>query len=65
MDLFTVKRTIRFCLPVIASTAFAAQGGAQRFRQAGLDGYVSKPVDFGRLAEEIRRVTNRPTERAG
>ncbi len=43
-------------LPVIALTAFAAQGDARRFRQAGLDGYVSKPVDFGRLAEEIRRV---------
>ena len=43
-------------LPVIALTAFAARGDERRFREAGADGYVSKPVDFERLAGEIRRV---------
>jgi len=27
-----------------------------RFRAAGMDGYVTKPIDFGVLSEEIRRV---------
>ena len=43
-------------VPVIALTAFAAKGDEQRFRETGADGYVSKPVDFERLAGEILRV---------
>ncbi len=43
-------------VPVIALTAFAAKEDEHRFRELGADGYISKPVDFERLADEIRRV---------
>ena len=43
-------------VPVIALTAFAIKGDEGRFREAGMDGYVTKPVNFARLADEIRRV---------
>ena len=53
-------RTAR--VPIIALTAFAVKGDEERLLAVGVDGYVSKPVDFGRLAEEIRRVRrNRPS----
>jgi len=42
-------------LPVIAFTAFAMQGDEQRFRAAGCDGYLSKPIDVHSFAEDVRR----------
>ena len=42
-------------VPIVALTAFAVKGDEERILRAGLDGYVSKPVDFGRLAEVIRQ----------
>jgi signal transduction histidine kinase/ActR/RegA family two-component response regulator len=43
-------------LPIIALTANAMVGDAERCFEAGMDGYVSKPVDVRRLFAEIRRV---------
>ncbi len=43
-------------VPIIALTAFALQEDRARFLAAGMNGYVSKPVDFELLASEIRRV---------
>ena len=43
-------------VPVIALTAFAVKGDEKRFLQAGMDGYLSKPVDFARLARKIRQL---------
>ena len=45
-------------LPVIALTAFAMAGDEQRFREAGMNGYVTKPVDTEELARVIRHVAN-------
>ncbi len=42
-------------LPVIAFTAFAMQGDEQRFRAAGCDGYLSKPIDVHSFADRVRR----------
>ncbi len=42
--------------PIIALTAFAMKEDEHRFREAGMDGYVTKPVNFSTLAAEIRRV---------
>ena len=42
-------------LPVIAFTAFAMQGDEQRFRAAGCDGYLSKPIDVHSFADSVRR----------
>jgi PAS domain S-box-containing protein len=41
-------------LPVVALTAFAITGDEERFREAGMNGYVTKPVDTAELARVIR-----------
>ncbi len=43
-------------VPILALTAFTRRDDEERALQAGMDGHVAKPVDFGRLAAEIRRV---------
>ena len=41
-------------IPVIAFTAYAMQGDEQRFRAAGCDGYLAKPIDVHSFAGEVR-----------
>lgn len=49
-------------IPVIALTAFSTEGFRRAAYDAGLDGYLTKPVDFDRLSELIRRLL--PVRRA-
>lgn len=41
-------------LPVVAFTAYAMQGDEARFRAAGCDGYLSKPIDVYSFAAAVR-----------
>ncbi len=43
--------------PIIAMTAHAMAGDAGKFLDAGMDGYVSKPIQSGILRAEIDRLT--------
>jgi len=43
-------------LPIIAMTANAMQGDRESCIDAGMDGYISKPIDTARMAAEIERI---------
>jgi len=47
-------------IPVIALTAQAMHGDRERFRQAGFDGYLSKPVDLGELLRTVEASCGKP-----
>jgi two-component system sensor histidine kinase/response regulator len=43
-------------LPIIMATAHTEPGDAERFIQAGADGYVAKPMELAALRAELQRV---------
>jgi len=67
MDGFQATRQIRnseiavlnHAVPIIAMTAHAMKGDREACLQAGMDDYVSKPVNPPQLAEAIRRQLDR------
>jgi two-component system cell cycle response regulator DivK len=42
-------------IPVLAVTAQAMKGDRERFKEAGFDGYVSKPVDIDKLLATVEQ----------
>jgi CheY-like chemotaxis protein len=51
------QRLQRSGVPIIALTANAMKGDEDRCLEAGMNGYLAKPVTLERLEREIRRVT--------
>jgi CheY-like chemotaxis protein len=49
-----LKSNARFkCIPIVALTASAMKGDDSKAYEAGCDGYISKPIDTRKLAEQI------------
>jgi CheY-like chemotaxis protein len=40
-------------IPVLAVTAQAMKGDRERFKEAGFDGYLSKPIDIDELLATV------------
>ncbi|WP_165837485.1 PAS domain-containing hybrid sensor histidine kinase/response regulator [Zavarzinia aquatilis] len=43
-------------VPIIAVTAHAMRGDRERYIEAGMDDYISKPVDFGALFQIVQKI---------
>ena len=64
MDGVDATRTIRASsglgakarIPIIAMTAYAMAGDREKFLEAGMDDYVSKPVELDALEQALKRV---------
>jgi two-component system cell cycle response regulator DivK len=46
--------------PIMAVTAYAAKGDEERIREAGAEGYVSKPISVVRFVEAVRALLSVP-----
>jgi PAS domain S-box-containing protein len=51
-------------VPIIAMTAYAMAGDKEKFLDAGMNDYVSKPVDMDELERAIERVLGTPAAKA-
>ena len=47
-------------IPIMAVTAYAAKGDEERIRDAGAEGYVSKPISVIRFVEAVRNLLAAP-----
>lgn len=47
-------------IPIMAVTAYAAKGDEERIREAGAEGYVSKPISVIRFVEAVRTLLAAP-----
>ncbi len=74
MDGFTATRAIRAQerlerpggrVPIIAMTASALEGERERCLEAGMDDFLTKPVDAARMHRVVRQWTTDGTEAAG
>ena len=50
-------------IPIMAVTAYAAKGDEERIREAGAEGYVSKPISLMRFIEAVAGLLRGAEER--
>ena len=50
-------------IPIMAVTAYAAKGDEERIRDAGAEGYVSKPISLMRFVESVATLLAAAKER--
>ena len=50
--------------PIMAVTAYAARGDEERIRDAGAEGYVSKPISVLKFVEAVRALLDAASARA-
>jgi two-component system, sensor histidine kinase and response regulator len=53
------ERTLGSHIPIVAMTARAMKGDEEECLEAGMDGYVSKPINIQELSETIDNIINR------
>ena len=46
-------------IPIMAVTAYAAKGDEERIRDAGAEGYVSKPISVMRFVQSVEALVER------
>ena len=46
-------------IPVVAMTSYAMAGDRERLMAAGCDGYVEKPIDPGKVMEQIKQAVGK------
>ncbi len=68
MDGLTATRKIRETdqgktIPIVALTAHAMQGDRERFLAAGMNGYVSKPLELDELTDAVNAVITKDVPR--
>ena len=51
--------------PIMAVTAYAAKGDEERIRDAGAEGYVSKPISVLKFVEAVRALLDAAATRVG
>lgn len=51
-------------IPIMAVTAYAAKGDEERIRDAGAEGYVSKPISVLKFVEAVRALLDAAATRA-
>ena len=51
-------------IPIMAVTAYAAKGDEERIRDAGAEGYVSKPISVLKFVAAVRALLGAAAERA-
>ena len=52
-------------IPIMAVTAYAAKGDEERIRDAGAEGYVSKPISVVKFVEAVRSPARGRAAQAG
>jgi CheY-like chemotaxis protein len=72
MDGLQATRTIRESeresgahLPIVAMTAYAMQGDQDRCLAAGMDGYISKPINVRELLAVVQNASQKSRARSG